>query len=170
MNYQRGFFIPGLPNPYFLLAAGVAIAVAAGMGYWRGWSSGMQSYYELKGQVEAQNEANRIDMERKLNEAKRINEAANQGWANAEKELAALRKRGPVIRVQRLACQAGMPAISGASTKSEELPIPESGSAGPGIEITADQCEARINGALADVVWINTVKKWADDQHRASKK
>lgn len=158
MNYQRGFILPGMPHPYFLLAAGIAIVVSFGLGYWRGWASGMENYYEYKGQVEAANAQAAAENQRKMADAIAVARRATEGWETAERELA---KRGNVIRVQPPRCPK-VPAVpntggeahgaskeSGSSTDGATAPEPKT--------IGVEECEARVNFAVEDaakVLWL----------------
>lgn len=159
---QRGFILPGLPNPYFLLAAGIAIAVSFGAGYWRGWSSGMEKYYEFEGRVKAENEQIRIDNERKLAAMGLVQRRTEDGWRTALAELQRNR-----IRVQPIRCQGAVPGVPAPAGRPDEAAAelrPD-----PAISITVDQCEARVNAAANDAAQVVWIQQWIKDRHEASK-
>ena len=157
---QRGFI---LPNPYFLLAAGIAIAVSFGLGYWRGWQSGMENYYEFKADVEQAQESIRLDTERKMAAALQINERATAGWKSALVEL----DRAGRIRVQPVRCPAIMPTVPAATSRTD----------GPAVEyrpdpldsITIEQCEIRVNNAVRDAVQVVHLQDFINRMHEATK-
>ena len=165
MNYQRGFI---LPSPYMLLAAGIAIAVSFGLGYWKGYGNGISKYYEFKANVEQAQESLRIEHERRVLEMGRINTEALSRWKQAAADLDALRSRGPIIRVQPAKCPGGavsaipQPATGASATAEESRPD-------PALTLTVEQCEARINVAIDDAVRFMHLQAWVLKQVEASK-
>ena len=163
-RYQRGFLLPGMPNPYFLLAAGIAIAVSFGLGYWRGWTSGVEKYYEFRTKVETEMGVLQAENERKQREAKAVADRAVIDLAAALDELG---RRPRIVRVQPVRCPGAVPAVPETPEGIPGLPAGEQGS-GAVRTITAEECEARINAGHGNVIWIEQVKKLTDDLHRAT--
>jgi hypothetical protein len=166
MRHQRGFILPGLPNPYFLLAAGIAIAVSFGLGYWRGWSSGMENYYEFKGRVEAANEQVKDENERKLADATAVAKRATDGWETALRELD---QRGRVIRVQPARCPK-VPAVPNAGGQAHVAAEERAADpAGNETAISVEQCETVANNAVEDAAKVLWLQDFIVKQHEATK-
>jgi hypothetical protein len=154
---QRGFI---LPNPYFLLAAGITLAVSFGAGYWRGWSSGMEKYYAFKSDVETQQEAVRMENDRKLAAMAVVQRRTEDGWRTAIDELQRNR-----IRVQPVRCPGVMPTIPAAVERPDAAPV----ESGLGSTISVTECEGRVNNAANDAAHVIWLQHWIKQQHEASK-
>jgi hypothetical protein len=166
MIYQRGFIIPGLPSPYMLLAAGIAIAVSFGLGYWKGYGNGISKYFEFKANVEQAQETLRLEHERRVTEMARINREAVEGWQQAAADLDALRKRGPIIRVLPGQCPPSLVSDIPKPSAGTDGPAKESGP-DPALTLTVEQCEARINIAIDDTVRFTHLQAWVLKQVEA---
>lgn len=150
---QKGFI---LPNPYMIMGAAAVVVVAFGLGYWKGWSSGMENYYEFKSQVEAANEQIRIDTEKKLDELAELQRVTEANWRIA---LDTLRNRP--IRVRNNCGTGEMPSIPTPTGRPDEAPAQ--------LVISTGECETVANNAVFDAAQVLHLQAFIKQQHEVTK-
>ncbi len=147
------------------ILAGIVIALSLSNAlFFKLWSNAKDDLITYKAEVSLVQEQIEADVQRKLRDSAAV--TANLK-ADLDTALAAVRRR-PVVRVQSDCNTRGLSPLSSNAGINAQLPTGELG-LGATRTIAAEECETRINRSLADAVWIEFAKVWAEQQHEASK-
>ncbi len=129
---------------------------------WQGAKDDLITYTAQVSLAQAQIDA---DIQRRLRLSDQVTADIKSDLDTA---LAAIR-RNPPVRVRQADCNTrGLSAVSSNAGINASLPTVELG-LGSTRTIAAEECETRVNGTVADAVWIEFAKEWAEQQHEASK-
>lgn len=159
--------VKALPTSYMCLGLAAMVAAGAGFGYVKGIEHESARHTEYVRQVTEANAKLEAENARIKREQKRINEETAAGWAAAVDHL----RRHPAVRVRGPDCgPAEVRAVSGGAGEPE----PDAGERGPGaglrppVEVSIEQCEARLARAVEDAAQVMWLLDWAAGQREAS--
>ncbi len=153
MIYQRGFILPGLPNPYLLAAAGIALVVSFSLGYMKGLANGLEQLADYKSEVAAAQAEIRAENNRKAQEREVAHADTVQGYDAALGVLA----RSGNQRINRLQREASNRATLPLVAESSRIPDATSDQ----LRVDTGSCEAELvaleGRSVADatqVIWL----------------
>lgn len=148
----------------FAVAAVVVVGIAAA-GYVKGYGHGTEKLVEFKTQVAAASAKAEADAEALRAEQQRILADTARGWSAAVDWHRAHPRTVRVLSpAQCYLPQAG--AVPATPAEPDARPV-EHGSGA--VELTAEQCEARINAAVLDAAQVVWLRDFIHQQHEASK-
>jgi hypothetical protein len=151
-------------NPYVYIAAIAILLASHGLAYFKGKEHGLERYYDLKSSVEAAQKRAEAEAQWQKSEQERIARETADGWAAA---VAWYRDHPRIVRVlQPSGCVSQTGAVSASSEGTDATAAQQRPGA---IELTAEQCEIRVNNAVLDAAQVIHLQNWIRQQYEASK-
>jgi hypothetical protein len=151
-------------NIYTYIAGIIILLASHGYVYFKGKEHGLERYYDLKSSVEAAQKRAEEEAQRQKSEQDRIARETTDGWAAA---VAWYRDHPRIVRVlQSSGCVSQTGAVSASTEGTDATAAQQRPST---IELTAEQCEFRVNNAILDAAQVIHLQNWIKQQYEASK-